>query len=155
MNHSDLQQEFEKRVAELIRLLGFSATIQVDILELEERKYFDVKVEIADNASELIGYHGRNLDALATILTMMMPKTEERFGVLLDINSYREERKQYIKGETERAIEQAIAENTAIELDPMKPWERRVVHMTTVGRTDIITESVGEEPDRRVVIKPS
>lgn len=153
MDQEKLSQKIESTLARILDLLGFSATIQVDVSEAEDRKYFEVRINVSDNASELIGNHGRNLEALTTVLNMLIPDDMRTYSILLDINGYRDERVKYIQDLTKKAIAQVKSSGQPVELLPMKPWERRVVHMSVVDSTDIMTESIGDGSDRRVVIK--
>ncbi len=155
MAEANLIEQFQANVAQLLSLLNLKATVVVDEQELEGRKYFEVKINTEDNGAELIGHHGSTLDSIAVILGLLIPATEERYSVLLDINGYRDERTKYIEDLTAKAVDQVVNNNQSIVLQPMKPWERRIVHMALAERTDISTESQGEEPDRRVVIKPA
>lgn len=154
MNPEELTQIIEKRVAELLGLLQIEGTIQVDIVEMEEKKYVQVVVKSEEGGAELIGHRGGRLKALSTIINMMLPRTEERYSVLLDVNNYRDQRSQYIIDLTTKAMEQAIDSMEDVKLQPMAAWERRIVHMTAADRTDITTSSTGEGDDRSVVVSP-
>lgn len=152
---TEISNAIETKVAELFKLLGFAATVQVDESEVEGKKYFDIKAEVGENAALLIGRYGNLIDALGTVINMVLPKTEERYSVMLDINGYRDERTQYLKGLASRSVEQVISSGQAISLPPMKPWERRIVHMVATENTNVATSSEGVEPDRKVVISPA
>lgn len=155
MSENNISEQFQANIAQLLSLLGVEATVQVDPLELEGRKYFEVKVDAGESGAELIGHHGAVLDSLSVVLGLLIPASEERYSVLLDINGYRDERTKYIEDLTAKALDQVVNNNQSIVLQPMKPWERRIVHMALAERTDIVTESQGEDPDRRVVIRPA
>jgi spoIIIJ-associated protein len=155
MAEANLSEQFQANITQLLSLLNIKATVVVDESELEGKKYFDVKIDAADNGSELIGHHGSTLDSLSVVLSLLLPSTEERYSILLDVNGYRDERTKYIEDLTMKAVDQVVNNQQSIVLQPMKPWERRIVHMAVAERTDILTESQGEEPDRRVVIKPA
>lgn len=150
-----MTETLQTKIAEFFDLLGVRATIQVDLEELDDRKYFNIKVQAAEAGAEIIGRHGSIIEALATVITMMVPRSEERYGILLDINGYRDERSKYLQDMATKAIDEVVNSQQPVSLQPMKPWERRVVHMSVVGRTDVITTSEGEEPERRVVIRPA
>jgi spoIIIJ-associated protein len=155
VNEQTTSQQFEKLVAQLLELLNVQATIQVDVQALDDRKYLDVKLNVEDGGAELIGHHGSILESLSTVLSMIMPRGEENFGVVLDVNGYRDARSKYIEDITHKAIEEVISSQLPIVLAPMKPWERRIVHNTVGEKYDVVTESQGEEPERKVVIKPA
>src|SRR5476651_1689319 len=115
MDEQNLSQKFEKLVSELLDLLGVQAAIQVDIQELEGRKYLDVKLTVEDGGAELIGHHGSILESLSTVLSMIMPRGEEStYGVVLDVNGYRDARSKYIEDLTLKAMEQALSTSTEV-----------------------------------------
>lgn len=155
MDIEKLSQQLEQKVAELIDLLGYTATITVDLVETEEKKYWHIKLDMPAGSPELIGRHGNMLDALTTVISLMAPESEERIGIVVDINNYRAERIEKVKAMALRAADDAVESGEEIMLDSMRPWERREIHIVLKERTDILTESVGEEPDRRVIIKPA
>lgn len=148
--------KIEQLVAELMDLLEKTAVIQVDVVEQDERKYIDVKIKVEDEGgAELIGHHGTILESISTVLNSMINTEEYKYTVLLDINGYRDDRAKHIQEKTKEAVEQALSTGQAVTLEPMKAWERKVVHISLAGRTDILTESQGDEPNRQVVIKPT
>lgn len=155
MEPQQLSEQFEQTIAEFLDKLGVEATIKVDILSNEDKNYLDVDIRTEDGGAELIGHHGHKLDAIATVLQMMIPETEEKFSVLLDINGYRQERTKYIEDLAQRAAAQVVSTGEAMTLEPMRPWERRAFHLVLQERTDIVSESEGDEPERRIVIKPA
>lgn len=154
MNANEISQLMEKHTAQMLQLLGVEADIVVDPVELEDKHYIDIRITTDGDAAELIGHAGTRMKAISTVLNMMLPRTEERYSVLLDVNGYRDQRTEYIKSEAEKAAAQAIESMDAVELEPMSPWERRLVHVALAERTDVMTLSEGEEGDRRVIVKP-
>lgn len=156
MEPTQISQLIENHVAQLLQMLGVEAGVVVDIVSVEGKNYVDVKLTVAEKDSGLlIGHAGSRLKSLSAVLNMMLPRTEERYSVLLDINGYREQRAAHIRDMAGRAVEEAIALMEPVELEPMTPWERRIVHLALQERTDISTFSEGEEgEDRRVIIKP-
>lgn len=156
MEPTQISQLVENHVAQLLQMVGVEAGIIVDIVSVEGKNYVDVKLTVAEKDSGLlIGHAGSRLKSLSAVLNMMLPRTEERYSILLDINGYREQRAAHIRSMADGAAEEAIALMEPVELEPMSPWERRIVHLALQERTDISTFSEGEEgEDRRVVIKP-
>lgn len=150
----DKDQQIEKIVAELMDRLGVSAVIQVDTQEEEEKPYFNIDITLDENGSHLIGYRGNTLESITTLLKLMLPAELQEYGVVVDVNGYRRARIEYLKDLTHKAVAEVNTTNQSIVLLPMKPWERRVVHMTISDDYGLATESMGEEPNRSVVIKP-
>lgn len=75
-------------------------------------------------------------------------------GFTLDINDYRVRRLEFLKQDVKVAAKEARVHKKGVMLSPMSSFERRIVHMLLAEYPDITTESVGEEPSRRVIIKP-
>jgi spoIIIJ-associated protein len=144
----------EQKIAELLVLLGVDAGVRVEPLEAEEKHYLEVHINAPEAGSELIGHHGMRLQALATVITMMLPSMPDRYSVILDVNDYRDQRTKFIEDLTRQTIDQVTETLESVKMQPMNSWERRVVHMTAADRTDVRTVSEGEGEDRRVIIEP-
>ena len=85
---------------------------------------------------------------------ILKKKTGEDFYLDLDINDLKKKRLKYLE-----ELAKSIADEVALTkkeriLDPMPAYERRIVHLILADRPDVVTESIGKEPNRRVVIKP-
>ncbi len=150
----DLLKSAKESTQKLLEILGTSGDIAVEDIETEGRKYIEIKVTNVADGARLIGHHGKNVEAIAALVAVMLPASEERVSVLLDINGYKEERNVYITDMTNKAIEQVVTTGQPVELAPMNPSERRVVHVTAALNEQVSTESVGEGEDRHVMIKP-
>ncbi len=153
-------EKTKELIEEILKKLEMQAEIEVELQDgdLDEesgevKKYLWVKIK-GDNLGELIGHHGQTLEAIQTILGLLSSKeSDERYRVVVDINDYREKREEYLKSLALRALDQVRESGQDMELEPMKPYERRVVHMTLQGEKDVVTESMGEGESRRIVIK--
>jgi spoIIIJ-associated protein len=75
--------------------------------------------------------------------------------VLLDVEGYRSRRERYLKDTALRAAEKAMRYRESIELDPMIPSERRIVHLTLASHEFVTTHSEGEGDNRRVIVQPT
>ncbi|MFH1671361.1 MAG: R3H domain-containing nucleic acid-binding protein [Candidatus Portnoybacteria bacterium] len=106
-------------------------------------------------ASFLIGQSGVNLDALQHVARVLTnKKATESIQFVLDINEYRKQRSEGLKELARNVADQTIIERVAITLRPMSAYERRVIHLALFDYAQVKTESIGEEPERRVVVKP-
>ena len=116
-------------------------TIPVD-LEMEEPK-------------PLIGKEGRTLSKVQHLIKLMSrDKIEGRFYIDLDINNYKEKKISYLKQKAREVGDKVALTKKEKQLPAMPPYERRVIHMELADRNDVTTQSVGEDPDRKVIIKP-
>jgi spoIIIJ-associated protein len=110
-----------------------------------------------DEPQAMIGERGQTLSEVQRLLKMIVKKqtgTKELFYLDVDINDYKKKKSDYLREVARTMADEVSLINKERELPPMSPYERRVVHSELASRIDIITESVGLEPDRRVIIKP-
>lgn len=121
----------------------------------EGQNIFLIKIRSHDDCGELLDQKGKNLKALEHLIKLAVSKkTDQRFGLVIDLNGFLEKRNSHIS-ELARLVAQKVeTSGRAFTLRPMSAYERRLVHMELAGWEKIKTESVGEEPRRRVMIKP-
>jgi spoIIIJ-associated protein len=104
--------------------------------------------------NNLVGENGKVLEALQELTRLAVYReTGERSRLMLDVSNYRANRKAELEEVGRKAVEEAKATGTPVRLDPMTPFERKVVH-DVVAAAGLTSESEGEEPRRRVVIQP-
>ena len=109
-----------------------------------------------ENLSDFIGKNGRVIDSLQYITSLAVNKKIEDFvRILIDIDGYREKRKQDLIRLALDTAERVKGEGVSVSLDPMNPYERRIIHMALQTDPDIKTESRGIEPERFLVIMPA
>lgn len=105
----------------------------------------------------LIGHRGETLDAMQYITSLVINrnhKDENYTRVTLDTEDYREKREETLKRLARKLASQAKASGKPLSLEPMNPYERRVMHATLQTNPSVTTHSEGEEPNRHVVIVP-
>ena len=101
----------------------------------------------------LIGYRGETLYALQSILTAIAGKgVEQRVRVILDIEGYKEKREKTLEELAEKVAKTVIRTKKPIKLEPMKAYERKIIHSKLQGNTRVETTSIGEEPHRRIIV---
>ncbi|HMM48067.1 MAG TPA: R3H domain-containing nucleic acid-binding protein [Miltoncostaeaceae bacterium] len=109
-----------------------------------------------DGLDVLIGRQGETIDGLQYLLTQIASRAGGgRLRVALDVGGYRERRATALRELAVRAAEEALAHGEEIELDPMTPHDRRIVHMALKDNSAIVTRSEGEEPRRRIIVEPA
>ncbi len=106
------------------------------------------------DASILVGRYGDGLKAVEYLLNLALRTPGEEPRVRLDSGGYRERRKQSLERLAEASARKVVQRGMPLRLDPMVSWERWVIHTTLKDRTDVETQSVGESPDRKVVVVP-
>lgn len=137
-------------VSRVVGALGLRAS--VDIEETDEEIRATVN---GDDLGLLIGRHGATIDALQHVaMRAAFHSSADHKAVVVDAAGYRERREAALRRAADRAVEDALSFGRSVELEPMGPQERRIVHMYLRDRTDVQTHSEGDEPDRRLVVTP-
>ncbi|MBD7918743.1 single-stranded DNA-binding protein [Cellulomonas sp. Sa3CUA2] len=108
-----------------------------------------------DSLRRLVGPEGQVLDALQELTRLaVQTKTGERSRLMLDVAGFRAARRKELVGIAAEAIERVRTGGEPVTLDPMNPFERKVVH-DAVAEAGLVSDSDGVEPERRVVIRPA
>jgi spoIIIJ-associated protein len=103
----------------------------------------------------LIGWRGETLRALQSVTNVMVGKhLDEGERIIVDVERYRQRREHTVREIALRAARQVKMTGDAITLDAMQPFERRAIHLALEGDPDVMSGSIGEEPERRVVVGP-
>lgn len=149
---------FQDKIKEIIsKIAGFmNMECQVELREEknEGEGALFVSIYTPENAKFLIGKNGEALKSLEHIIRLCLSKSEETANIVLDVNDYRKSRVNYLITLAKETVTRVRNTQKAEALVPMSSYERRVVHMELASYPDIATESIGEEPSRRVVVKP-
>lgn len=116
------------------------------------------KVEInvtANNTNSVIGKRGATLDAIQTLAGAVANTGREEYKrVVVDCENYRENREVTLTKLAENLAQKAIRLGKKIKLEPMNPYERRIIHSALSEREGVKTESEGKEPNRYIVVVP-
>lgn len=145
------QAAIEKIVRQFFTKMTFEVAIEVG--QVKENT-LPLKVKTAE-PQILIGEKGRTLVEIQKILgKIVRKKSGQQIFVDLDINQYKEKKIGYLKELAQSMADQVSLQKEEKTLWPMPAFERRIIHLALAEREDVITESQGEEPARRVVIKP-
>lgn len=113
-----------------------------------------IKVVVNDKKADfLIGYRGETLNSMQTILNAVaVRETNEKIRVELDILAYREKRKKALEELAEKIAKSVIRTRKSITLEPMTPYERKIIHTKLQENNKVKTVSIGEGLHRKVVI---
>ncbi|HHV98731.1 MAG TPA: protein jag [Clostridiaceae bacterium] len=135
-----LQNVFQK--------MGVSAEIEAK--EYDDTLYLEIK---ADDSGIIIGRRGETLDALQYLVSLVVNKNREVYKkVTIDIENYRHKREETLVKLANRLAERVIKYKKSITLEPMNPYERKVIHSTLQDNKYVETYSIGNDPNRKVVI---
>ncbi len=133
----------------------------VEELDLEARVEVDeVDEEIVgriegEDVGLVIGRRGQTIDAVQLLCYRAAFRgRQDRKRVVVDAAGYRRRRREAVERQADRAAERSLRTGKEIELEPMTPTERRVVHQYLKDRAGIETFSEGEEPERCVIVAP-
>lgn len=141
----------KKTVSQLLNMIGFKGEIIVDCSNKE-----NIVVNIqTEEGGFLIGQTGVNLNALQHIARILVnKKNNQPIQFILDVNNYRKHRLELLRELAKNIAEQALLKKVSLVLHPMPAYERRIIHLALVDNPEINTESIGQEPERKIVIKP-
>ncbi len=140
--------KFLQDVFESIGVTG--VTIKTNVVD----DNIEVKV-YGEEASRLIGRRGDSLDSLQMLTNLAVNRGDDKYvRVLLDIEDYREKREESLKKYALKMAKQAAKQKRIVKLEPMNPYERRIVHFSLQDDRYVKTYSEGKDPYRRVIIEP-
>ncbi|HCM36634.1 MAG: hypothetical protein A3J30_01725 [Candidatus Wildermuthbacteria bacterium RIFCSPLOWO2_02_FULL_47_9c] len=148
-------QTVEEEVRRLLQKVGVAGDISVRQEEDESAEGPTVQVALrAQEPKMLIGERGQTLFELQHIAKLILrKKIAEPFFLSLDVNEYKKNKEEYLRDLAQTTADEVTLLKKPKELSPMSSADRRVIHIALSNRTDVVSESVGEGPDRRVVIK--
>ena len=136
-------------LGDLLDNMKMEATIELE--ESEEKINVNIK---SKSSGIIIGRHGETLDALQFLTNIVVNRNNPVYKkVIIDTEGYREKRENTLINLANRLAQKAIETNESVSLEPMNPYERRIIHSTLQVNEKIETYSVGEDPYRKVVIK--
>lgn len=123
---------------------------EYDIKQEDNKVLIEIKGE---NLGFLIGYRGEILYDLQNILSSIANKNvDNRVSVILDIENYRQKREKTLHDLALKVASTVIKTRKSVTLEPMKPYERKIIHSALQENNKVTTKSIGKEPRRRVVI---
>ena len=147
---SDIIEELKIFIKNITKLMGIEVNIEQKIRD------DDVTITLySDNNNILIGKNGRTLDAISVVAKQYIyNETGYNFRFLLDVGEYKLKHQKNIEYLAKKVAKEVATTKIEAKLDPMNSYERRIVHSILSDNDKVYTESIGEEPNRAVVIKP-
>lgn len=147
INYEDIVKNF---LSPILTSMGISD--EISVLQDEDNN-LNVRLS-AENIGIVIGRRGETLDALQYLLGLVVNKYSDDFmRVTLDVGNYREKREETLEKLAKRLADKVSKTRKNMTLEPMNPYERRIIHATLQDYQSVETYSIGEEPNRKVVIK--
>ena len=161
INYNDLVDFIKENIIDITKLMGLTANLEV------RRRDDNITIKIfSDHNAVLIGRNGSTIEALQTIIRQIVHnETKEFIGVILDVENYKEyladegmtvDKEEFEKymNEAKKVAKEVRDTKVETKLDSMNSYERRIIHSVLSDNKYVYTESVGEEPNRCVVVKP-
>ena len=126
--------------------------VEIDVVYDADEKTMDIDLK-GDDMGILIGKRGQTLDSLQYLTSLVVNKyTEDYIRVKLDIENYRERRKETLETLARNIAYKVKRPRRPVSLEPMNPYERRIIHSALQNDRYVVTRSEGEEPFRHVVV---
>ena len=145
-----------KRLLEqLMQHMGFSVAVNIETGETNRLNVVGADDDEHEALGALIGRKGERLSALQHIVNLMLSREMgEWTRVLVDVEGYRGRREQQLREIADRAAARVVETGKMLQLEPMPALERRWIHLALRNHPAVGTQSIGEEPNRRVVVVP-
>ena len=146
----EIKNFIKEKLVNILREMGYQAEVEIQLKQdiLTYRIY-------SNNDSLLIGKNGKNLEALQIVLRQIVnTETGINYKFFLDVSDYKEKNEHHLEVLARRLAREVATTKIEVKMDSMNSYERRIVHNVLTNNKKVYTESVGEEPNRCVVIKP-
>ncbi len=144
---ADKAKEFLKEVFDAMNMV-----VVIDVKYDEENRNIDIELS-GDEMGVLIGKRGQTLDSLQYLVSLVVNKDEDEYiRVKVDTEDYRKRRKETLENLAKNIAYKVKRTKRPVSLEPMNPYERRIIHSALQNDKYVTTHSEGEEPFRRVVV---
>lgn len=146
----DYIEESRNFLANILKAMKIDAEINIE--EDDDTLHINLN---GKNIGLLIGYRGETLDSIQYLVSLVVNKVHElpHKRVILDTENYRSKREETLKGVAIKTANRVMKTKRSFKLEPMNPYERRIIHSALQANAFVVTHSEGEEPFRRVVIE--
>ena len=145
---SDVAEVGKEIIKELLSSMGVNANVETKIRD--GQIYYGLH---SQNNSLLIGKNGHILDSIQTYVRQAVLNTIDLYvNITIDVEGYKEKREKTLKELANKVAKTVINTKKSITLEPMKPYERKIIHSQLQNNNKVETTSIGEEPRRRIVV---
>ena len=146
-------QKTQERLEEILKNIFEITNEQVSYTITKDGNQLNLVIK-GDDMSHLIGYKGKTIEAFQSLLNSMLQREDEDYAkVFVEINDYKKKKEEKLRKLANKMAANCVKFRRPIKLEPMSAYERIIIHRELADRKDVETESIGEEPRRRVVIK--
>lgn len=147
---ASITDKVEKFLSDIFATMKIEVKTEISVDE--EKNTMDINL-VGDDMGALIGKRGQTLDSLQYLASLVVNKESDKyFRVKLDTENYRERRKATLESLAKNIAYKVKRTRRAVSLEPMNPYERRIIHSALQNDKYVITKSEGEEPFRHVVV---
>ena len=145
----------EDMLTDILELMGIEGEVSVRAVDVEsETPSIMLDVE-GEDLGVLIGRRGETVSALQHVLTMLVQRRLRRWvRVNVDVGHYNDRQEAILRSKALRLADRVQRERTPVAMEPMRPAERRIIHMALSEHPQVTTHSIGVGEDRRIVISP-
>lgn len=150
INYNDIIDYLKETINEITKLMGLTINLEI------RRREDNITIKIfSDHNALLIGKNGNTIQALQTIVRQIIyNEINTNISIVLDVENYKEKKIKNIEYLAKKTAKEVAKTKVEAKLDSMNSYERRIVHSLLSDDKYVYTESIGEEPNRCVVIKP-
>lgn len=146
----EIKNFIKEKLVNILREMGYQAEVEIQVKQ--DTPTYRI---YSNNDSLLIGKNGKNLEALQIVLRQIVnTETGINYKFFLDVSDYKEKNEHHLESLAKRLAREVATTKIEVKMDSMNSYERRIVHNILTNNKKVYTESVGEEPNRCVVIKP-
>ncbi len=150
--NASIKRDKEDIAKDFLNNLFEKMGLDIDVIVKDDGDTLSIEL-IGDNMGLVIGYRGETLDAIQYLTSLVINKEGDAYKrVLIDTEGYRQKREETLRRLARRLANKVERTKKDIVLEPMNPYERRIIHSTLQYSSSVKTYSQGEEPYRRVVI---
>ncbi|WP_251862168.1 RNA-binding cell elongation regulator Jag/EloR [Clostridium sp. Marseille-Q2269] len=148
-----LKKDYEKEARDFLESILKSMNVEANITIKEKKEVIKIDLSGPDMGI-IIGYRGETLDSLQYLVSLVINKDQnsEYKRVILDTENYRDKREETLKKLARRLGHKVRETGRLVKLEPMNPYERRIIHSELQNNSYVETYSEGDEPFRKVVI---
>ncbi len=145
------EERAKKFMDVLLKKMGIEAVYKVSLSD--NVLHADITKISEDDKGIIIGKRGKNLDEIQFLLNLIVNKGRQNYmRVIFNVEDYRSKREETLKKLAFKMADKCRYYKHKVRLEPMNPYERRIIHSSLQDQSDIITYSEGDEPYRKVVI---